>query len=138
MPLTKQIVTVFILVCFVIIGVAAISPPIMPHKNLKILPQDISDEKLDSIMHSYNKALNVKCDFCHAKMKNIPDSLDYAADIPEKEDARKMIRLTTYINNTYFNYKNITQPEYLNVVQCMTCHRGDPYPEHPEPILQGK
>jgi len=138
MILSKKYTAAVILTGLVVAGVAAIKPTPPPHKNLKVLPKDISEEKLDSIMKSYNKALNVECDFCHKKVDNFPDSLDYAADIPEKEDARKMIGLTIYLNKTYFNYKNDPQPEYLTLVQCMTCHRGDPYPEHPKPLPVSK
>jgi hypothetical protein len=41
----------------VIVLMAATKIPLAGERNLKVLPKDISDEKLDSIMHSYNKAL---------------------------------------------------------------------------------
>jgi transcriptional regulator of met regulon len=100
-------------------------------KNLKVLPKDISKEKLDSIMHSYNRALGVNCAFCHTPYnKDLPDSLNYVSDEnPMKEDARKMMRLTMGINRNYFYYDTLQRPEYLKVVTCFTCHRGDPFPE---------
>lgn len=98
-------------------------------RNLKVLPKDISDQALDSIMHSYNKALNVKCDFCHTANKTIKDSLDYESDANQmKEDARRMIRLTIQVNKDYFYFDTLKRPEYLSVVTCITCHRGDPFP----------
>jgi hypothetical protein len=111
-------------------GIAAtrLAPP--TPRNLKVLPQDISDEKLDSIMNTYNKALGVKCDFCHSPFnKGLPDSLNYASDENNmKEVARKMMRLTIQLNKDYFYYDTLERPEYLKVVVCFTCHRGDPMP----------
>lgn len=113
---------------FVMAGIAATGIPPKP-RNLKVLPRDISDEKLDSIMNSYNRALGVDCSFCHAQAKNRTDSLDFASDeLPMKEEARKMMRLTIQINKDYFYFDSTIRPEYLNVVTCLTCHRGDPMP----------
>ena len=39
-----------------------------PHfKNLKILPKDISEHDLDSVMHHFTASLGVKCNFCHVR-----------------------------------------------------------------------
>jgi hypothetical protein len=125
----QQLITFASIILFVASGIAATRFPQNKARNLKVLPKDISDEKLDSIMHSYNKALGVKCDFCHTPYKNFPDSLDFAMDEkPVKEDARKMIRLTIQVNKDYFYYDSTQRPEYLKVVTCITCHRGDPMP----------
>ena len=98
-------------------------------RNLQILPKDISDEKLDSIMQTYNLALGVKCNFCHTAMPGFPDSLDYASDAsPMKADARKMMRMTIELNSKYFYFDSATRPEYLKVITCKTCHRGEPFP----------
>ncbi len=58
-----------LLSCFIMLSIAAIKAPAQKDRNLQVLPNDISDEKLDSIMQTYNKALGVKCDFCHVKQK---------------------------------------------------------------------
>ena len=112
------------------ISIAATGPRSSTHKNLKVLPKDISDEKLDSIMHTYNKALGVTCDFCHTPFDpKFPDSLDFASDgSTMKEEARKMMRMTIQLNRDYFYYDSMQRPEYLKVVTCNTCHRGDPFP----------
>jgi len=129
MILKKKISTVFVLTLLVIAGVAAVSNPKEKHKNLKILPQDISEQKLDSIMESYSKALGVSCSFCHTEVKGFADSLDYVVDEnPMKENAREMMRMTIYINKTHFYFDKNERPEYLKVVNCKTCHRGEPYP----------
>ncbi len=107
----------------------------LPHentdkRNLKILPADISDKKLDSIMDSYTEALGVKCNFCHAAAKNKPDSIDFVSDAePMKENAREMMRMVIDVNQKYFYFDKTTPPVYLNVVNCKTCHRGEPIPQ---------
>lgn len=125
----NKIVTFSALLIFVLLGVAAVKPVFKKDRNLKVLPKDISDAKLDSIMQTYNKALGVKCNFCHIPVKYIADSLDYASDAePMKENARKMMKMVIYINSTNFNFENNQQPEYLHTVTCKTCHRGEAFP----------
>jgi hypothetical protein len=127
----NKLVTFASLTAFVWLGVAAIQPATKKDRNLKVLPKDISDARLDSIMQTYNIALGVKCGFCHLPAKNMPDSLDYAADgEPMKEEARKMITMTIKINKENFWYNKLDRPEYLNTVHCNTCHRGEAFPEH--------
>lgn len=112
---------------FVSLGVAAVKAP--QERNLKVLPKDISDQKLDSIMESYNKALGVKCEFCHVKQKVYPGNFDYRSDAePMKENAREMMRMTIEINKNHFYFNKDIQPEYLNTITCKTCHRGEPFP----------
>ena len=78
----KKLVVLSVLIAFVLLG-AATSLRQKKERNLKVLPKDISDHMLDSIMQTYNKALGVTCDFCHSVAKaplQVPtaDSLDYA------------------------------------------------------------
>lgn len=118
------------MIAFVILAVAAVQAPQQKERNLQVLPKDISEQKLDSIMESYNRALGVKCEFCHVKKKVFPGDMDYAADTePMKEEARKMMRMTIEINKNNFWYNKSDQPEYLKTVTCITCHRGEPFPE---------
>lgn len=114
---------------FVLLGVAAVRAPYQKEKNLKVLPNDISDQKLDSIMQTYNTALGVKCEFCHVPVKGFKDSLDYASDAePMKENARKMMTMMIDINKNYFWFNKNERPEYLKTVTCITCHRGEAFP----------
>lgn len=114
---------------FVLLGVAAVQAPYQKERNLKVLPKDISDEKLDSMMQTYNLALGVKCEFCHVPVKGFKDSLDYASDAePMKENARKMMTMVIDINRNNFWFDKSTRPEYLRTVTCKTCHRGEPFP----------
>ena len=125
----KKLFTLLTLVALVIISMAATRAPYQQRRNLKVLPQDISDAKLDSIMLSYNKALGVKCDFCDVPLNAGKDSLDFASDKePMKANARKMMEMTIQLNRTYFYYDYRVQPAYLNTVTCKTCHRGEPFP----------
>ncbi|PZR27271.1 MAG: c-type cytochrome [Citrobacter freundii] len=128
--MSKKLITILVLTAFVVLGIAAAKPPEGTHKNLQVLPKDISDQKLDSMMDSYNKALGIGCGFCHSPAKNNADSLDFAIDEnPMKENARKMMRMTIDINKNNFYFDKSIRPEYLNVVNCKTCHRGEAYPE---------
>jgi len=130
MLFNKKSITLFILTALVTGGIAAVDGPQGKYKNLKILPKDISEQKMDSIMESYSKALGVSCSFCHTEVKNFTDSLDYASDDNTmKENAREMMRMTILINKTYFHFDKNEKPEYLKVVNCKTCHRGEPFPE---------
>jgi hypothetical protein len=126
----KKTITILSLIAFVGMGMAAIKPVPSIYKNLQILPKDISAQKLDSIMNSYNVALGVNCKFCHVPIKNMPDSLDYASDAEHmKEEARKMMRMNIMINTNYFYFDITERPQYLKTVNCNTCHRGEAFPE---------
>ncbi len=119
----KQLLTIFSLAILVFASVSAIRPNF---RNLKVLPQDISDRKLDSIMHSYNASLGVNCDFCHARSGR---DIDFDSDNNKmKDNARDMMRLTIDINRRYFRYDTMANPVYLNTVACYTCHRGNEMP----------
>lgn len=112
--------------CFIMFALLAMKPTQI--RNLKVLPTDISDEKLDSLMETYAKGLGVTCDFCHVKKEDgkIDFSLD---DNPAKDVARGMLRLTIEINKKYFNYDSLIHPAYLTRISCYTCHKGNAYPE---------
>jgi len=128
MPNKNKIIVTLSFLSFVTLGVAAVKAP--QERNLKVLPKDISDEKLDSIMQTYNKALGVKCEFCHVKSKVYPGTdIDYRSDAePMKENARDMMRMTIEINTNHFYFNKNIKPEYLNTITCKTCHRGEAFP----------
>jgi hypothetical protein len=128
-------VTLVSLVVLALIATASSITPVGKFKNLKILPQDIPEKKLDSIMDAYSKALKVTCDFCHVPPKKDMfsiakenEAMDYSLDNDMKEKARSMMRLTIDINKKYFYNDSLERPEYLRVVHCNTCHRGNPIP----------
>jgi Photosynthetic reaction centre cytochrome C subunit len=78
-----------------------------PHfKNLQILPKDISDHDLDSVMHHFSAALGVRCNFCHV-VNEAEKKWDMASDEkPEKNIARKMMLMSIDINKNYFKGMN--------------------------------
>lgn len=115
--------------CLLMVGFVSTQAP--KERNLKVLPKDISDEKLDSLMVTYNKGLGVTCDFCHVQeIKNGDTTLNFASDDnPVKEEGRRMMRLTIDINKNYFNYDTKLHPAFLTRISCNTCHKGNAYPE---------
>ena len=129
----KSLTAISVLTLLIIAGVAAVKPPKGPWKNLQVLPEDISEERLDSIMKSYNVALGEECKFCHVPIENGSDKFDYASDsLPMKRNARDMLKMTININKTYFYHKKEERAEYLNMVHCNTCHRGEAFPPEPD------
>lgn len=115
---------------FVILGVAAVHYPFQKERNLKVLPKDISEARLDSFMKVYTTGLGVDCKFCHVRsLNNFPDTLDYESDKePMKENARDMMRMVIDINKKYFYYDTLQRPEYLRTITCKNCHQGQPLP----------
>ena len=124
----KKITVLSVLTALVFIGITAETIPATDKpKNLKVLPKNISAEALDKIMDSYVSALGVNCEFCH--VKNI--ALDFKFekdDKPEKEIARKMMRMTNDINKKYFQFNGEVKANAIQAVTCVTCHRGQPRP----------
>lgn len=100
-------------------------------RNLKVLPQDISDAELKHIMKFFSQSLGVKCSYCHTPDKQNPEKLDFASDENHYKDvARYMMKMTNGINETYFQpYPGqdgqMVQPNHIN---CMTCHNGQKEP----------
>ena len=126
----KKVFAVISIAAFVISGIAASKPPNGNFKNLKVLPKDISPEALDKVMDGFKEALGVKCNFCHVKSKEDPNEWDFAKDEkPEKDIARKMMRMTNRINKKYFHFNKSAGDEVLQAVTCTTCHRGSPHPD---------
>lgn len=133
----KTTAILLVMIVIVLLGTAATTAPETKYKNLKVLPQDISEQRLDSIMDTYCKALKVSCDFCHKPAKDmltgfpVSNDIDFSADNEMKEEARRMMRMTIDINKNYFHFDTTARPEYLlNVITCNTCHRGNPFPAH--------
>ena len=124
----------------VITAVAFTAPPAdePSFKNLKILPKDISHEKLDKIMHGFNTALGVKCSFCHARSQDTAvHHPDFASDEkPEKSIARSMMKMTLKINKKFFEVKHPAFGETGMEISCVTCHHGAAHPEEPKEAEQ--
>jgi hypothetical protein len=126
----KNQFVIIVALFFVVVSIAAVipakqNPPLF--KNLKVLPKNISQAKLDSIMDKYNYALGVSCDFCHAKNK-AGTELAFELDTKsEKIITRKMMLMTYDINTKYF-YEKPNRVEGQRIT-CNTCHNQKPMPE---------
>jgi hypothetical protein len=95
-----------------------------PPKNLKVLPKNTTHEEIHTIMRGYSQALGVHCNYCHEAKGGGGDKprLDFPSDAkPEKEIARKMIKMVDAINNKYL--AKIEDGE-LERITCVTCHMG--------------
>ncbi|PWV47619.1 c-type cytochrome [Chitinophaga sp. S165] len=107
-------------------------------KNLKVLPKNISHEDLEKEMRGFNKALGVKCSFCHAKQTDNPQKLDFASDDKEeKETAREMLRMTMRLNKKYFKSGKDDNGMQMMTVTCYTCHNGRTEPASKPPVVEG-
>ncbi|HEY8689587.1 MAG TPA: c-type cytochrome [Chitinophagaceae bacterium] len=124
----KTFLVVVAFICFIVLSVSFTKAP-QGYKNLKILPQDISKQALDSVMHHYSKSLGVKCSFCHVRNEELK-SWDMASDAkPEKQIARKMMLMEKGINEKYFPPEESDKnAQILQAVTCYTCHKGDAMP----------
>jgi hypothetical protein len=101
--------------------------PPEPPKNLKVLPKKTSAEDVRKIMKVYSKSLGVRCGFCHAAKVDDPKKYDFASDAkPNKETARKMMKMTAAINKRYL--KKIGKGLY-DEITCVTCHMGKSEPK---------
>lgn len=115
------------------------------YKNLQILPKDITERQMDSVMHHFNESLNVKCSFCHVR-NDSTNKMDFASDAkPHKNKAREMMKLTNKINDDYFDVTGGQRTITTQLmVTCYTCHHGSTDPavkapkkeEFPSPFRQ--
>lgn len=98
-------------------------------KNLKILPKNITQHQMDSVMDHYSVALNVECKFCHVKVKG-SEEWDYASDSNKhKLVAREMMTMTNKLNDQYFPYGGKAEDMATDLtVTCYTCHQGRKHP----------
>lgn len=82
--------------------------------NLKVLKVKTGAE-VAQIMRTFTAGLGVQCDHCH-----VADN--FASDEnPNKEAARRMIKLTQKINEDF--------PDRKLRVSCYTCHRAETVPK---------
>ena len=91
------------------------------HKNLQILPKDISKDDLKKTMDGFAEQLGVKCTFCHVAEQFEKD------DRPHKADARRMLRLVNDMKAKKADYFGPRMKEAI--ITCGLCHRGKAEPE---------
>ena len=133
MNFNKKSLVILLVSLFIVLGIAATKPP-EEHKfkNLKVLPKDITPEQLDKVMDKFKEALGVHCTFCHAPSKDTTNHHpDFASDDkPEKNIARKMMKMSAKINKKFFQAKKDSLGMVLTAgINCNTCHNGTAHPE---------
>src|SRR5580704_3214197 len=123
----KQIIIVLLLIAFVGLSAAKTSTQF---ENLKVLPKDISSKDLQGIMaDDFEDGLGVSCGFCHAPAPG-GHGLDFVSDAkPEKEIARRMMRMTLELNKAWFKVRKPRIGSNLLTITCATCHKGEPFPD---------
>ena len=125
----KKYVEVLAVAITIAIAVAALPPANNEYRNLKVLPKNINSKDLSKIMiDDFADGLGVSCTFCHSQGKDSL-GLDYASDAkPEKQIARRMMKMTIGINKKYFRFQHPLIGDSTLVVNCITCHNGQPRP----------
>lgn len=137
MKINKKFSIILALAATVTIGASftAVKPKAadVQYTNLKVLPKNISSKELQGIMvDDFQDALGISCEFCHAANKG-GRGLDFASDAkPEKEIARKMMRMEIGINKKYFKIKHPLIGSNALVISCNTCHKGQAFPDGDE------
>ena len=95
-------------------------------KNIKIL-KGVPAGRLVNIMNmGFGRSLGVSCGFCH-----VPGKWDLD-DKEEKNTARLMFAMVQTINRDYISKVPADSGVPRPVVNCFTCHRGNPRPMGPE------
>jgi len=105
-------------------------------KNLQVLSEDISRERLMSVMRGFSRSTGMRCATCHVGEEGSPlSTYDFAADDKSaKLKAREMMRMVQAINGTYL--ADLPGRREPNVgVTCATCHRGISRPEAIESLI---
>jgi photosynthetic reaction center cytochrome c subunit len=118
-----------VMVCLALL-LARTSAAQIPDKftNLKVLPKNITKDRLISVMRGFSMGLGVRCEHCHVDDDtSTPKRVDFASDEKkEKKIARVMMKMASEINGSLLPKTGIQSPAQ---VRCVTCHHGLPRPE---------
>ena len=87
-------------------------------KNIKVI-KSMPANQLQNAMQFMSGSLGVDCSYCHT-----PPAME-KDDKPTKETARRMLVMVSEINKNF---------ESQNVVNCATCHHGNPKPISVSPL----
>lgn len=121
----------FVMAWFFALALTQIAVGQVPDKftNLKVLPKDISKEDLMDTMRGFTRALDFRCDGCHAgEPEKGFAGIDFPSDsLQNKRTARVMLQMLQEINGTYIA-KVDNDPAKQVKVECITCHRGQDRP----------
>ncbi|MBK7556134.1 MAG: c-type cytochrome [Flavobacteriales bacterium] len=92
--------------------------PDAPPKNLKVLPKETPRREVTALMKTFNKALGVKCAYCH-------NTKDYALDEKKHKDiARSFMRMTLEMESPRSPTR--THPRCASTATCVTGARKNP------------
>lgn len=99
------------------------------YTNLKLLPKDIKRDDLMQSMRGFNKALGVKCYFCHKGEEGQPlSTFDFASDENKhKVITRTMMKMVADINTNHL--KSLGSKDNPVRINCFTCHQGKKHPD---------
>ena len=113
----------------IIVVTAAFAQVPDTYTNLKLLPKDIQRQELVQTMRGFNKALGVKCNFCHKGEEGQPlSTYDFASDENKhKVIARTMMTMTNEINTKHL--KEFGSKDDPARISCNTCHQGTKHPK---------
>ena len=89
-------------------------------RNIQVLKGVPAGRLLNIMERGYTRALGVRCDYCHVIGEWEKD------DKETKQTARDMVRMNADINAELKKIKTIAADN--PVVNCSTCHRGQPKP----------
>ena len=130
----RQSIGLSVLVCAVLVTVAvrasvsAQTPPPQQGQgrggpaptNLQVLPKDMTNQQVVTLMRTFTQGLGVMCDHCH-----VGTQADRAKDDkPEKATGRKMIKMMMAINDDFLKDVGEAPEPGKTKVTCYTCHRG--------------
>jgi photosynthetic reaction center cytochrome c subunit len=97
-------------------------------KNIQVL-KALPAGRLGGVMGAMTRSLGVRCEHCHIEGQFDKD------DVPAKQVAREMVRMTGTINNDLLKGIKGLKSETPQV-SCYTCHRGSVKPETELPPRQ--
>lgn len=144
-----------------LVAAAALNAQQPAPKNLQVLPKDMPRPDVVRLMRSFAMGLGVRCQHCHVGEGNDLSKFDFASDAkPQKEIARKMLRMVMEINNRHLADVVVPaapaappdpaappaaappaaapgQPPAPRVT-CFTCHRGALKPLTVAPPVEGR
>src|SRR6266513_9336 len=95
-------------------------------KNIKIFKGVPAGRLINIMNQGFGRSLGVSCGFCH-----VPGKWDLD-DKEEKNTARLMFAMVQTINRDYISKVPVDSGVPRPVVNCFTCHRGNPRPMGPE------
>lgn len=134
----KSFLVTFGIVVLTLLSYAFTTNPEEPkYKNLKILPKDITEKQMDSVMHHFSNSLGVRCNFCHMRNEEKKE-WDWASDENKhKLAAREMMKMTNTLNDKYFPIGGKAKELSTQLmVSCYTCHHGSTEPTVKAPRME--